>query len=72
MSPEYISVWGSFIGNFGFPIAITIYLFIRFEKKIEKLETVILQLSEVIKAVNNKKNWEGGIVGNWKINGLLL
>jgi len=55
MSPDDISIWGSFIGNFGFPIAITIYLFIRFEKKIEKLEIVILQLSEVIKAVNNKK-----------------
>ncbi|WP_100331797.1 YvrJ family protein [Bacillus xiapuensis] len=41
--------WISIIGNFGFPIAITIYLFMRFEKKLEKLELVIVQLSEVIK-----------------------
>lgn len=40
--------WISMLGNFGFPIAITIYLFIRFEKKIENLESVILQLAEVI------------------------
>ena len=26
--------WIMIIGNFGFPIAITVYLFIRFEKKI--------------------------------------
>lgn len=36
------------IGNFGFPIAITVYLFIRFEKKIENLENSILKLSNVI------------------------
>lgn len=36
------------IGNFGFPIAITVYLFIRFEKKIENLEKSILILSTVI------------------------
>lgn len=46
MTPESISVWISLIGNFGFPVAITIYLFIRFERK---LETVILQLADVIK-----------------------
>ena len=43
------SDWLTIIGNFGFPISITIYLFIRFERKIENLETSILQLSEVIK-----------------------
>ncbi|MFK5709618.1 MULTISPECIES: YvrJ family protein [Lysinibacillus] len=43
------SEWLTIIGNFGFPIAITIYLFIRFEKKIENLELSINQLSEVIK-----------------------
>lgn len=37
------------IGNFGFPIAITIYLFIRFERKIENLESSIIKLSNVIK-----------------------
>lgn len=41
--------WIMILGNFGFPIAITIYLFIRFEKKIDNLENVIIQLSDVIK-----------------------
>lgn len=42
--PQWIMV----LGNFGFPIAITIYLFLRFEKKLEKLEKVIIELGEVI------------------------
>ena len=41
--------WIAVVGNFGFPIAITIYLFLRFEKKLETLETSINHLSEVIK-----------------------
>jgi hypothetical protein len=41
--------WITIVGNFGFPIAITIYLFSRFEKKLEKLEIVIIQLRDVIK-----------------------
>lgn len=44
-----VPLWVTIIGNFGFPIAITIYLFYRFEKKIEKLENIVLQLNEVIK-----------------------
>jgi hypothetical protein len=44
-----VSLWTTILGNFGFPIAITIYLFWRFERKIEKLEEVISQLAEVIK-----------------------
>lgn len=51
---EHIPVWVSIVGNFGFPIAITIYLFIRFEKKLDKLESVIMQLAEVIKSFNDK------------------
>ncbi|QNK89844.1 YvrJ family protein [Sporosarcina sp. resist] len=43
------SEWIMIIGNFGFPIAITVYLFIRFEKKIENLEKSINLLSGVIK-----------------------
>ncbi|WP_074432972.1 YvrJ family protein [Bacillus ndiopicus] len=38
------------IGNFGFPIAITVYLFYRFERKIENLEKVIMELTQVIKS----------------------
>lgn len=41
--------WIMILGNFGFPIAITIYLFIRFERKLEKLEQVIINLGEIIK-----------------------
>lgn len=41
--------WISILGNFGFPITITIYLFLRFEKKLEALESVIIHLADVIK-----------------------
>jgi hypothetical protein len=43
-----VPLWVTILGNFGFPIAITIYLFYRFERKIEKLEDVISQLNTVI------------------------
>ncbi|MFF2795378.1 YvrJ family protein [Lysinibacillus xylanilyticus] len=55
MTQENVPVWISLIGNFGFPIAITVYLFIRFERKLDKLEAVIMELSEVIKSLNYKK-----------------
>jgi len=51
MTPESIPIWVSLIGNFGFPIAITVYLFVRFERKLGDLENVILELSKVIKNV---------------------
>lgn len=49
MNATDIPAWTIILGNFGFPIAITIYLFLRFEKKIEKLEDVILELNGMIK-----------------------
>ncbi|GLY12626.1 YvrJ family protein [Pseudobacillus badius] len=49
MTVDAASQWMVIMGNFGFPIAITIYLFLRFERKIEKLETVIVQLGEIIR-----------------------
>ncbi|GEN30212.1 hypothetical protein HNQ35_000085 [Cerasibacillus quisquiliarum] len=55
MTPESMPIWVGIIGNFGFPIAITVYLFVRFENKIDKLEKVILGLSTVIKEVNKNK-----------------
>ncbi|WP_010093961.1 YvrJ family protein [Ornithinibacillus scapharcae] len=58
MTAGDIPLWTSLVGNFGFPIAITLYLFVRFEKKIERLETVIMQLSEVIKSINYKGKGE--------------
>ncbi|MFC3771745.1 YvrJ family protein [Paenibacillus sp. GCM10012303] len=36
------------IGNFGFPIVITSYLLIRFEKKLEALNHTIQQLNQLI------------------------
>lgn len=48
MEPSTLPTWTIILGNFGFPIFITIYLFLRFEKKIESLESVIMQLSKVI------------------------
>ncbi|MGG0657466.1 YvrJ family protein [Rummeliibacillus pycnus] len=44
MTPTEFPMWVSLLGNFGFPIAITVYLFLRFEKKFEKLEDVIMKL----------------------------
>lgn len=44
-----VPLWTMILGNFGFPIAITIYLFWRFERRIEKLEDAVSQLSDVIK-----------------------
>ncbi|USG68504.1 YvrJ family protein [Brevibacillus ruminantium] len=36
----------------GFPIAVTVYLFVRFERKIERLERVIVNLANVINKMN--------------------
>lgn len=55
MSPVDTPVWVAIIGNFGFPIAITIYLFIRFERKLGVLEKVITNLSETIKQLTNNQ-----------------
>ncbi|MEN2467339.1 YvrJ family protein [Ornithinibacillus sp. JPR2-1] len=55
MTPADAPIWVSIIGNFGFPIAITIYLFVRFEKKLGELEKVITNLSEAIKNLTIKQ-----------------
>ncbi|MBM7541302.1 MULTISPECIES: YvrJ family protein [Amphibacillus] len=36
------------ISNFGFPIAITIFLLLRFEKRIEQLETSFKDLTNTL------------------------
>lgn len=43
-----ITEWMNILGNVGFPIAITVYLLFRFDRRIEELETVIQDLSEAI------------------------
>lgn len=49
--------WPSFIitaiGNFGFPIVITSYLLLRFEKKMEKLSESIQVLAQVMRDGRN-------------------
>ncbi|MFY3791226.1 YvrJ family protein [Ureibacillus sp. MALMAid1270] len=39
------------VGNFGFPVAITIYLLVRFEGKIDKLRESIDDLSENVSKI---------------------
>ncbi|MDG4657781.1 YvrJ family protein [Ectobacillus antri] len=41
--------WISMIANVGFPITLTLYLLLRFEKKIDGLSDVIDRLKDVIK-----------------------
>ncbi|MBO8169562.1 MAG: YvrJ family protein [Thermoanaerobacteraceae bacterium] len=41
-------VWNQ-IGNFGFPIVVSIYLLVRVEKKLDDLTEAIYSLKEVIK-----------------------
>lgn len=50
--------WSSFIvsaiGNFGFPIVITGYLLIRFEKRIDHLHHSIQSLAQVVRDGGNR------------------
>ncbi|WP_350344119.1 YvrJ family protein [Proteinivorax tanatarense] len=41
---------GDAIANFGFPIAITIYLLVRMEKRVERLTESIYELAKTISA----------------------
>jgi len=43
--------WINAISNVGFPIVITVYLFLRFEKKLENLKDSIDNLTDVIKDI---------------------
>ncbi|WP_428910318.1 YvrJ family protein [Niallia sp. Krafla_26] len=47
-----ISTWTSILGNFGFPVLVSLYLLLKFEAKIEKLTEVIEKL---IETEGNKK-----------------
>lgn len=44
------------IGNFGFPIVVTIYLLHRFENKIEALEHAIHSIENVVNNTLKKEN----------------
>nr|WP_307990622.1 YvrJ family protein [uncultured Niameybacter sp.] len=41
------------IGNFGFPIILSMYLLVRIEAKMENLSTTITHLSNVLEKQNN-------------------
>jgi len=47
--------WITIIGNFGFPIAITVYLLLRFEKKIDSLTCAIEGFEEAIHSFMGEK-----------------
>lgn len=53
---QFISLVTTSISNFGFPIVLTAYLLIRFEKRIEALNSSIIELLQVIKEGVNNKN----------------
>ncbi|WP_336783465.1 YvrJ family protein [Paenibacillus illinoisensis] len=44
-----VPTWGQLIANVGFPIGVTLYLLLRFEKKIDVLSETINKWIEVIK-----------------------
>lgn len=50
------------LGNFGFPIVVSIYLLVRFEKKLDDLTDVIIEnntsTKELIKAIENMLNFK--------------
>ncbi len=46
------SVFVQLLGNFGFPIAVTLFLLVKLEKKLEQLELAIHALS---KSLNEKE-----------------
>ncbi|AGA56447.1 hypothetical protein Theco_0200 [Thermobacillus composti KWC4] len=50
-----ISLITTSISNFGFPIVITGFLLLRFEKKIESLNNTIMDLIQVIRSEVGKK-----------------
>lgn len=48
--------WAMLLGNYGFPIVITGYLLLRFEKRIEILSNAIKELRESIISKNERGN----------------
>ncbi|WP_155008813.1 YvrJ family protein [Priestia megaterium] len=49
MDPTTIPTWIYAVSNFGFPVVMTFYLLLRFEKKLERVNKVIIELANVIK-----------------------
>ncbi|GIP40551.1 hypothetical protein J31TS4_38310 [Paenibacillus sp. J31TS4] len=53
MEQQIITLLTTAIGNFGFPIVITSYLLLRFEKKIEGATLMQVRLEEKIEKLNS-------------------
>ena len=51
---EELSLWFQAVGNFGFPIAITAYLLLRFERKIVDMQNKIHELVKVTERMERK------------------
>ncbi|MCA1055030.1 YvrJ family protein [Rossellomorea aquimaris] len=51
---EY-TVFVQLLGNFGFPVAVTLFLLVKFEKKLEQLELAILALSKDVSNQEERK-----------------
>ncbi|NEY21489.1 YvrJ family protein [Bacillus ginsengihumi] len=49
MNAADFSQWMTIVGNAGFPVAISLYLLCRLDKKIDHMQEVITQLSETMK-----------------------
>ncbi|MFI8658235.1 hypothetical protein COK01_08375 [Priestia megaterium] len=50
-----IEQWINLIGNFGFPIVVTFYLLLRFEKKIDHLTEAINKIATSIEKEQDKQ-----------------
>ncbi|MBU8590191.1 YvrJ family protein [Priestia megaterium] len=50
-----IEQWLNLIGNFGFPIVVTFYLLLRFEKKIDHLTEAINKIATSIEKEQDKQ-----------------
>lgn len=48
-------VFAQLLGNFGFPIAVTLFLLVKLEKKLEHLESAIHTLSKAVTAIKAKE-----------------
>lgn len=54
--PQFITLVTSLIGNFGFPIVMTGYLLLRFEKKIDSLTNTMQEFKIALTGESDKRN----------------
>ncbi|WP_084786605.1 YvrJ family protein [Bacillus tuaregi] len=50
-----LNIWLEAIGNVGFPVLVTFYLLMRFEKKIDILTETIDKLIEITRKIEEKE-----------------